>query len=84
MTGPKGNCFFRAISHNDATCLTPIGKPELIIVSFHHPYRLRHCPPDPGEHSFAFIRWTLNAIAILIVSAAVFIGIAISSTIHWG
>jgi hypothetical protein len=53
--------------------------PELIAVTFHHPYRVRHFPLDAGEYGFAIIRWTLNAIAILIVSSALFIGVVISS-----
>ena len=52
-------------------------------MGFHRPYRVRHYPLDVGEYSFAFVRWTLNAIAILIVSAAIFINIAIFSTMHW-
>jgi hypothetical protein len=43
---------------------------------------MRHCQPDAGEYGFAFVRWTLSAIAILIVSAAMFIGFEISSMIH--
>jgi hypothetical protein len=42
-------------------------------VTFHHPYRVR------GEYGFAIVRWTLNAIGILIVSSALFIGVVISS-----
>jgi hypothetical protein len=57
--------------------------PESIAMTHHHPYRVRHCPLDAGEYGFAFIRWTLNTIAILIVSAAMFIGLVISSAIHW-
>lgn len=52
-------------------------------MTHHHPYRVRHCPLDAGEYGFAFIRWTLNTIAILIVSAAMFIGLVISNAIHW-
>lgn len=48
-------------------------------MTFHHPYRVRHFPLDAGEYGFAIVRWTLNAIAILIVSSALFIGVVISS-----
>jgi hypothetical protein len=63
--------------------LKGIWEPELIVVAFHRPYRVRHYPLDVGEHSFAFVRWTLNAIAILIFSATIFIRIVIFSAIHW-
>jgi hypothetical protein len=48
-------------------------------VTYHHPYRVRHFPSDADEYGFAFVRWTLNAIAILIVSSALFIGLVVSS-----
>ena len=48
----------------------------------HHPYRLHHRPTDAGQYGFAFVRWTLSAIAILIVSTTLFIGFEISSMIH--
>jgi hypothetical protein len=83
---PKGNCLFvrSAIyqaSYN-ATCLTAIAKRELIAVTLYHPYRVRRCPSDVGDYGFAFIRWTLNAIAILMVSVAMFVGVFISSLMH--
>jgi hypothetical protein len=85
MTGPKGNCFFVRSGTCNAKCLTPIEKPELIVVTFHHFYRVSHCPPDTGNYGFAFVRWTLNAIAILTVSAAMLMGTVISSAViqHW-
>jgi hypothetical protein len=46
----------------------------LIVVTFPHRYRARYSPSDAGDYGFAFVRWTLTAIAILIVSAAMFIG----------
>ena len=50
-------------------------------MTFHHAYHVRHYPRDVG---FTFIRWTLGAIAILIVSAAMVIGFVISNSIYWG
>jgi hypothetical protein len=48
-------------------------------------YRRRYCTPDGGEYGFAFVRWTLNAIAgvvaMLIVSSAILVTILISDTI---
>ena len=49
-------------------------------MTFHQPYgRLRHYPTVAGEYGFAFVRWTLNAIAVLIVSSALVFGLVISS-----
>ena len=48
-------------------------------MTFHQPYRARRYPSVAREYSFAFVRWTLDAIAILIVSSALFIGFFISS-----
>ncbi len=48
-------------------------------MTFHQPYRARRYPSVAREHSFAFVRWTLDAIAILIVSSALFIGFFVSS-----
>jgi hypothetical protein len=48
-------------------------------MTFHQPYRVRHYPTDAGEYNFAFVRWTLNAIAILIVSSVLFVGLVVSS-----
>ncbi len=56
-------------------------KSDLIAVATHHPYRVRYRPPDAGEYGFAFVRWTLSAIAILIAGAAMFAGVVISSMI---
>ena len=83
---PKGNCFFVRSGICNAKCLTPIEKSELIVVSFHHSYSVRHCPPDTDNYGFAFVRWTLKAIAILTVSAAILMGTVISSMViqHWG
>jgi hypothetical protein len=53
--------------------------PELNAMTFHQPYRARRYPSVAREHSFAFVRWTLDAIAILIVSSALFIGFFVSS-----
>lgn len=53
-------------------------------MAFHHPFRYRHYQPDPGEYAFALVRWTLNAIAVLIASTVIFTGFVLSSTIHWG
>jgi len=52
---------------------------ELIAMTFRQPYRVRRYPTDAGEYNFAFVRWTLNAIAILMVSSALFIGFVITS-----
>ena len=48
-------------------------------MTFHQPYRVRLYPTDAGEYNFAFVRWTLNAIAILMMSSALFIGFVITS-----
>jgi hypothetical protein len=40
---------------------------------------LRHYPTIADEYNFAFVRWTLDAIAILIVSSALFIGFVVVS-----
>ena len=48
-------------------------------MTFHQPYRVRYYPTVARDHSFTLVRWTLNAIAILIVSLALFIGFFISS-----
>jgi hypothetical protein len=53
-----------------------------VAMTFHHPYRLHHRPTDAAKYGFAFVRRTLNAIAILILSATLFIGFEISSVIH--
>ena len=55
-------------------------------MSFHRPYRMLHYRSRVVAHEFAFIRWTLNAVAILIVSAAILMGTVIASTMiqHWG
>ena len=55
---------------------------DLIAVTFHRPYCVRHYPPDAGEYGFGFVRWTLSAIAILIVGSTMYIGYFISSLIH--
>ncbi len=55
-------------------------------MTFH--YRIRHCPPDPGYYGFAVVRWTLDAIGILLISAAMLaatlLAIVLASTIQWG
>jgi len=48
-------------------------------MTFHKPYRVRHYPTDAGEYNFAFVMWTLNAVAILMLSSALFIGFVITS-----
>ena len=55
-------------------------------MSLHRPYRMLHYRSHDVASEFAFIRWTLNAIAILIFSAAILIGTVIASTMmqHWG
>jgi len=62
-------------------------KLELIAMTVHQIYRRRLCVPNDDEYNFAFVRWTLNviasAIAILILSSAIFVSIVISRTIEW-
>ena len=53
-------------------------------MTFHQPYRVRYYPTVARDHSFALVRWTLNAIAVLIASTVIFTGFVLSSTIHWG
>jgi hypothetical protein len=48
-------------------------------MTFHHTHRVRPCALDVGEYGFTFVRWTLSAIAILVVSSAIFIGFVISN-----
>lgn len=44
-------------------------------------YRVRDYQPDVSDYGFAFIRWMLNTIAILMVSAAIVFGLVVFSTI---
>ena len=65
---------------------TNCDKLGLIVMTFHHSYPVHHYPPDPGNSGFAFVRWTLNAIAILLVGATMLMGAVIFSVMiqHWG
>ncbi|MGA8969496.1 MAG: hypothetical protein WB499_09765 [Pseudolabrys sp.] len=58
-------------------------KPKLIgiLLQMAHLYRVRDYQPDVSDYGFAFIRWMLNTIAILIVGAAIFVGLVISSMV---
>ena len=60
----------------------PTSFEKWIVVAFHRPYRMRQYQFDAGEYGFTFVRWTLSAIAIVIVSAAMFVGFEISSIVH--
>jgi hypothetical protein len=56
-----------------------VSSSELIAMTFHQPYRVRHYPTVAREHGFAFVRRTLDAIAILIVGSALVIAFIVSS-----
>jgi len=50
-------------------------------------FQRRHFNHNDGDYGFAFVRWTLNLIAIvlaiLIVSSAIIVGIVIFHTMAW-
>ena len=50
-------------------------------------FQRRHFTLNDGDYGFAFVRWTLNVIAIvlaiLIVSSAIIVGIVIVHTMAW-
>jgi hypothetical protein len=47
-------------------------------------YRTHHYSPDVGEYGFWLVRWALNVISILAISAAIIvIGTLIVKTIYY-
>ena len=49
----------------------------------HQIYRAHHYSPDICEYGFGLIRWMLNVIAILVISAAIIvIGTVVAKTIY--
>ena len=58
-------------------------KSELIAMILHQIYRAHHYSPDVCEYGFGLIRWMLNVIAILVISAAIIvIGTVVAKTIY--